>query len=96
LDGVATEPAYQHRHLALHRRPDGLELELTDAALDSLIGLLENRVTIWPGKGEQPDSPETKVLSPQILLLEWRAPLQMRKMTIATLKMLFFVNPLVS
>jgi CYTH domain-containing protein len=61
---VTTEPAYQHRHLALRGQPDTLELELTNAALHSLLDLLENRGTTWPGTGEQPATPADEDAQP--------------------------------
>jgi hypothetical protein len=42
---VGTGPAYQRRRLALDGAPDAPEVELTNAALNNLLNLLEDRVT---------------------------------------------------
>jgi CYTH domain-containing protein len=44
---VTTEPSYQNRSLALAGLPERRKVELTDAALDSLLDTLENRVVAW-------------------------------------------------
>jgi hypothetical protein len=56
---VSTEPAYQRRRLALDGAPEASEVEFTNAALNSLLDLLEDRFTTWPAPGhpEQLDEP---------------------------------------
>ena len=49
---VSAEPAYQRRRLALDGAPDASELDVTNAALNSLLDLLEDRVTTWPRQGK--------------------------------------------
>jgi len=44
---VTTEPSYQNRSLALAGLPERRKVELTDAALASLLDTLENRVVAW-------------------------------------------------
>jgi CYTH domain-containing protein len=44
---VTTEPSYQNRSLALAGLPERRKVELTDAALDSLLDTLENKVVAW-------------------------------------------------
>jgi hypothetical protein len=48
---VSTEPAYQRRRLALDGAPDAPEVDVTNAALNSLLDLLEDRFTTWPVRG---------------------------------------------
>ncbi|WP_052954887.1 hypothetical protein [Microvirga vignae] len=55
---VSAEPAYQRRRLALDGRPDAPEVELTNAALNSLLDLLEDRFTTWPLPGQAVGSDE--------------------------------------
>jgi hypothetical protein len=45
---VSVEPAYQRRRLALDGTPEPPEMELTNAALNSLLDLLEDRLTTSP------------------------------------------------
>jgi hypothetical protein len=49
---VSAEPAYQRRCLALDGAPDVWEIEFTNAALNSLLDLLEDRSTTWPTQGQ--------------------------------------------
>jgi CYTH domain-containing protein len=49
---VSTEPAYQRRRLAREGAPDASEVEVTNAALTSLLDLLEDRLTSWPLPGQ--------------------------------------------
>jgi hypothetical protein len=58
---VSTEPAYQRRRLALDGAPTVPETDFTDAALNSLLDLLEDQLTIWPAPGhtEKTDEPAT-------------------------------------
>jgi hypothetical protein len=58
---VSTEPAYQRRRLALDGAPTVPEIDFTNAALNSLLDLLEDRFTTWPtlGHTEEPDEPAT-------------------------------------
>jgi hypothetical protein len=44
---VTTEPSYQNRALALAGLPDTPDVELTDAALNSLLDVLEHRAVEW-------------------------------------------------
>jgi CYTH domain-containing protein len=44
---VTTEPSYQNRSVALAGLPEPRKVELTDAALDSLLDTLEDRVVAW-------------------------------------------------
>jgi hypothetical protein len=45
---VSAEPSYQRRRLALDGAPEASEVEVTNAALNSLLDLLEDRFTTWP------------------------------------------------
>ena len=45
---VSAEPAYQRRRLALDGAPEASEVDVTNAALNSLLDLLEDRFTTWP------------------------------------------------
>jgi CYTH domain-containing protein len=45
---VSAEPDYQRRHVALEGAPAAPEAALTNAALNSLLDLLEDRLTTWP------------------------------------------------
>jgi hypothetical protein len=56
---VSTEPAYQRRRLALDGGSDAAEIEVTNAAVNSLLDLLEDRFTTWPlsGQGVTSDEP---------------------------------------
>ncbi|WP_457093557.1 hypothetical protein [Microvirga sp. P5_D2] len=56
---VSAKPAYQRRRLALDGQPDASELDVSNAALNSLLDLLEDRFTTWPlpGQGAEPDAP---------------------------------------
>lgn len=45
---VSAEPTYQRQRMALYGRPAAPELDLTGAALNSLLDLLENRFTTSP------------------------------------------------
>ncbi len=49
---VSAEPAYQRRRLALDGAPAVSEVDVTNAALNSLLDLLENRFTTWPVQGQ--------------------------------------------
>ncbi len=51
---VSTEPAYQRRRLILDGSPKASEVDVTNAALTSLLDLLEDRITTW----SQPQQPE--------------------------------------
>ena len=44
---VTTAPSYQIRSIALAGLPEMREVELTDAALDSLLDILEDRIMAW-------------------------------------------------
>jgi CYTH domain-containing protein len=45
---VSAEPAYQRRRMALDGLPAVPEVELTNAALHSLLDVVENRLASWP------------------------------------------------
>jgi CYTH domain-containing protein len=45
---VSADPAYQRRRLALDGAPVVPEVDLTNAALNCLLDLLEDRFTTWP------------------------------------------------
>jgi hypothetical protein len=49
---VSAEPAYQRRRLALKGAPEALEVDVTNGALNSLLDLLEDRFSTWPGPHE--------------------------------------------
>ena len=49
---VSVEPAYRRRHLALKGAPDARDVDVTNRALNSLLDLLEDRLTTWPGSHE--------------------------------------------
>ncbi|MGF9762931.1 hypothetical protein AAII07_48025 [Microvirga sp. 0TCS3.31] len=55
---VSAEPSYQRRHLALDGAPEASEVAFTNAALNSLLDLLEDRFTTWPQphEGQMPDA----------------------------------------
>jgi hypothetical protein len=55
---VSTEPAYQRRRLALDGAPTVPETDFTDAALNSLLDLLEDQLTIWPAPGHAEETGE--------------------------------------
>ncbi len=63
---ISAEPAYQRRRLALHSAPDIPAVELTNAALNSLLDLLEDRFTSWPlpRDTEEPDAPAAEASLP--------------------------------
>ena len=44
---VTTAPSYQNSSIALAGLPEPRKVELTDAALDSLLNTFENRVVAW-------------------------------------------------
>lgn len=54
---VSAEPGYQRRRLALDGAPEASEAEFTNAALNSLLDLLEDRFTTWP-QPQQPKEPD--------------------------------------
>jgi len=49
---VSAEPAYQRRRVALEGVPDERDVEVTNGALNSLLDLLEDRLSRWPGPHE--------------------------------------------
>ena len=49
---VSAVPAYQRRRLALEGLPDPRDVDVTNGALNSLLDLLEDRLTTWPGPHE--------------------------------------------
>jgi hypothetical protein len=63
---VSANPAYRRRRMALDGRPDAPEVDLTDAALSSLLDLLEDRVTMGPvpQQAGEPDAPTAGVSPP--------------------------------
>jgi hypothetical protein len=64
---VSTEPAYQRRRLALDGAPDAPEVELTNAVLNSLLDLLEDRLTTWPQPHESTGSDDPAVSASPLL-----------------------------
>jgi hypothetical protein len=58
---VSTESAYQRRRLALDGAPDAPDIDATNAALNSLLDLLEDRLTTWPQPHESMGSNEPAV-----------------------------------
>jgi hypothetical protein len=58
---VSGDPTYQLRRLALDGAPDAPEVDLTNAALNSLLDLLEERLTVWPRQhdAEMSEAPTT-------------------------------------
>jgi hypothetical protein len=56
---VSADPAYRRRRVALEGAPAVSEAELTNAALNSLLDLLEDQVTTWtkPGQPAESDAP---------------------------------------
>jgi CYTH domain-containing protein len=56
---VSAEPAYQRRRLAFDGAPEASEVDVTNAALYSLLDLLEDRFTTWPRlhEAEIPEAP---------------------------------------
>jgi CYTH domain-containing protein len=49
---VSVEPAYQRRHVALKGAPDARDVDVTNGALNSLLDLMEDRFSTWPGPHE--------------------------------------------
>jgi hypothetical protein len=49
---VSAEPAYQRRRLALDGAPAVSGVDVTNAALNSLLDLLEDRLSTWPVQGQ--------------------------------------------
>jgi len=49
---VGAKPAYQRRRLALDGAPAVSEVDVTNAALNSLLDLLGDRFTTWPVQGQ--------------------------------------------
>jgi hypothetical protein len=62
---VSTEPAYQRRRLALDGAPTVPEIEFTNAALNSLLDLLEDRFTAWPSPAHTEETDEPVTAAPQ-------------------------------
>jgi hypothetical protein len=60
---VSIEPASQRRRLALDGAPDAPEVDVTNAALNSLLDLLEDQFTTWPVQGQaaEPGAPAADV-----------------------------------
>jgi hypothetical protein len=56
---VSAEPAYERRRLALDGVPEAPEVEFTNAALNSLLDLLEDRITTWP-QPQQTNEPDAR------------------------------------
>jgi len=52
---VSAEPAYQRRRLALDGAPAVSGVDVTNAALNSLLDLLEDRLSTWPVQGQTPE-----------------------------------------
>jgi CYTH domain-containing protein len=49
---VSAEPSYQRRRVALEGAPDAQDVGVTNGALNSLLDLLEDRFSTWPGPHE--------------------------------------------
>ena len=49
---VSSEPTYRRRRLALDGAPNPPEVDVTNTALNSLLDLLEDRITTWLGPQE--------------------------------------------
>ncbi len=49
---VSAEPAYQRRRLAFDGTSSVFEVDVTNAALNGLLDLLEDRFTTWPVQGQ--------------------------------------------
>jgi hypothetical protein len=58
---VSAEPAYQRRRLALDGAPEAPEVDVSNAALNSLLDLLDDRFTNWLGPHEAARSDEPAV-----------------------------------
>jgi len=58
---VSDQPAYQRRRLALDGAPEAPEAEFTNAALNSLLDLLDDRFANWPGPHEAARSDEPAI-----------------------------------
>jgi len=56
---VSSEPPYRCRRLALDGAPEASEVDVTNAALTSLLDLLEDRFATWPGPHEATRSDAT-------------------------------------
>jgi hypothetical protein len=56
---VTAEPAYERRRLALDGAPDTPEVDVTNAALNSLLELLEDRIPTWP-QPQQTNEPDAR------------------------------------
>ena len=56
---ISAESAYQSRRLALDGAQAAPEVDVTNAALNSLLDLLEDRVTTWP-QPQQPNEPDAR------------------------------------
>jgi hypothetical protein len=52
----SSAPAYQRRRLALDGYPDTPEVDVSNAALNSLLDLLEDRFATWPQSGQVMES----------------------------------------
>jgi CYTH domain-containing protein len=58
---VSAERAYQRRRMALDGLPAAPEVEVTNGALNSLLDVLENRLTSWPLPHQAPASDERTI-----------------------------------
>ncbi len=72
---VSAEPAYQRRRLALDGAPEAPEAEFTNAALNSLLDLLDDRFTNWPGphgaaRSDEPAIGAVLSTAPPVTVLE--------------------------
>ncbi|MBL0407910.1 hypothetical protein JKG68_28830 [Microvirga aerilata] len=52
---VSAEPAYQRRRLAFDGTSSVFEVDVANAALNSLLDLLEDRLSTWPVQGQTPE-----------------------------------------
>ncbi|MBD2750108.1 hypothetical protein IC232_25915 [Microvirga sp. BT688] len=62
---VSIEPAYQRRRLALEGASESPEVDVTNAALNSLLDLLEERFAAWPPQQSETTSEPAADVSPR-------------------------------
>jgi CYTH domain-containing protein len=62
---VSAEPTYQRRRLALDGAPEAAEVDVTNAALNSLLDLLEDRFAVWPPQQAETTSEPAADVSPR-------------------------------
>jgi len=63
---VTEDPAYQRRRVALEGASEAPEVDVSNAALNSLLDLLEDRFSTWPGPHQAPiPDPSAADLTPR-------------------------------